>query len=286
MPMNFASRLLYHRKPPLKGPDVLHLQKLLAANGFAAGPPDGVFGPQTEAAVRSFQVQSGLKDDGLMGPETWLRLYWYQESTSASGLLPEPGAGQPTIIVDVSRRRLYFYLGEKKSTYPVAVGKPSTPTPVGNWTIIEKVVDPGGPFGARWMRLSVPWGGYGIHGTNNPRSIGKAVSHGCIRMYNKDIIEIYPLTPIGTPVNIVGKVKTGGMLALGSRSRMVRQTQQQLLALGLKPGPLDGYFGAKTRSAVLRFQRENGLPLSGEADYRTLTALQMAYDMKTGWIDP
>ncbi|MEQ8175045.1 MAG: peptidoglycan-binding protein [Syntrophomonadaceae bacterium] len=284
--MNFASRLLYYRKPPLIGPDVSYLQKLLAAAGFFSGTADGVFNLETGEALCRFQRQSGLKDDGLTGPETWLRLHRYHESASPSSLLPELAPEQPAITVDVSRRRLYFVLGEKKKTYPVAVGKPSTPTPIGNWTIIEKVVDPGGPFGARWMRLSVPWGGYGIHGTNNPRSIGKAVSHGCIRMYNKDIIEIYPLTPLGTSVNIVGKVEIWGILTLGSRSKMVRQTQKQLLILGCQPGPLDGYFGLKTRSAIRRFQREHNLPLSGTTDYKTLTALQEAYDMKTGSIIP
>lgn len=280
--MNFASRLLYHRHPPIQGPDVLYLQKLLKASGFFSDLPQGLFDLPTAEAVRRFQQQSGLQDNGLVGAETWLRLHRYQEAALSLSPLPELVTEQPTITVDVSRRRLYFILGNKKTTYRVAVGKPKTPSPIGNWTITEKAVDPGGPFGARWMRLSVPWGGYGIHGTNNPKSIGKRASHGCIRMYNKDVIKIYPLTPIGTPVNIVGKVETRGMLTLGSRSRMVRQTQQQLMVLGYKPGPLDGYFGGKTRSAILRFQSEHRLPLSGTADYRTLIALQEAYDMKTG----
>jgi lipoprotein-anchoring transpeptidase ErfK/SrfK len=51
--------------------------------------------------------------------------------------------------------------------------------------------------------LSAPNGDYGIHGTNNPSSIGKAVSNGCIRTYNNNIIELYNLVPVGTPVKIV-----------------------------------------------------------------------------------
>lgn len=123
---------------------------------------------------------------------------------------PALKAVQTSIIIEVKKRRLHFRSEQLTKTYPVAVGKPSTPTPTGNWTIVQKAMNPGGPFGARWMRLSVPWGGYGIHGTNNPKSIGRAVSHGCVRMYNKDVIQIYPLTPIGTPVKIVptlGKTK-------------------------------------------------------------------------------
>jgi len=88
-------------------------------------------------------------------------------------------------------------------TYKVAVGKASTPTPKGTFRIINKAVNPGGPFGARWMGLNVPYGDYGIHGTNNARSIGKNISNGCIRMYNNNVIELYNLVPIGTVVQIV-----------------------------------------------------------------------------------
>lgn len=88
-------------------------------------------------------------------------------------------------------------------TYKVAVGKPSTPTPKGTFKIINRAVNPGGPFGARWLGLNAPNGDYGIHGTNNPSSIGKSVSNGCIRMYNNDVIELTNLVPIGTIVKII-----------------------------------------------------------------------------------
>ena len=84
--------------------------------------------------------------------------------------------------------------------YPISIGKPSTPTPKGTFKIINKAINPGGPFGARWLGLNKS--GYGIHGTNNPASIGKAVSNGCIRTFNENIIEISSLIPIGTPVSI------------------------------------------------------------------------------------
>ncbi|MFV3010809.1 L,D-transpeptidase [Clostridium botulinum] len=88
-------------------------------------------------------------------------------------------------------------------TYKVAVGKPSTPTPKGNFKIINRAISPGGPFGARWLGLNIPYGDYGIHGTNNPSSIGKSVSNGCIRMFNNQVIELSNLVPIGTTVAIV-----------------------------------------------------------------------------------
>lgn len=113
-------------------------------------------------------------------------------------------ASRYNITVNVAARRLtLFKEGKLFKTYPIAVGKPSTPTPKGSFTIINKAHNPGGPFGARWLGLSAPNGDYGIHGTNNPSSIGKAVSNGCIRTYNNNIIELYNLVPIGTPVKIV-----------------------------------------------------------------------------------
>ncbi|WP_160677484.1 L,D-transpeptidase [Clostridium sp. C8-1-8] len=88
-------------------------------------------------------------------------------------------------------------------SYPVAVGKASTPTPKGTFKIINKAVNPGGPFGSRWMGLNATSGDYGIHGTNNPSSIGKNISNGCIRMFNNNVIELFNLVPIGTVVKIV-----------------------------------------------------------------------------------
>lgn len=106
-----------------------------------------------------------------------------------------------SITVNTASRRLTLYKnGSWFKSYPVAIGKPSTPTPKGNFTIINKAYKPGGVFGERWLGLNKK--GYGIHGTNNPASIGKAVSNGCIRMYNKDVIELYNLVPVGASVKI------------------------------------------------------------------------------------
>lgn len=108
-----------------------------------------------------------------------------------------------SILINTSSRTLKLYRsGKLVKTYTVAVGKPSSPTPKGTFKIINRAVNPGGPFGARWLGLSAPYGDYGIHGTNNPSSIGKAVSNGCIRMHNKDVIELARLVPIGTTVKI------------------------------------------------------------------------------------
>lgn len=105
------------------------------------------------------------------------------------------------IIIDLSDRQLHLLENNRVvHTYPVGIGKVLTQTPLGEYTIINKAPNPGGPFGAFWMGLSRPH--YGIHGTNNPASIGHAVSHGCIRMYNSDVLALSRLVPIGTRVTI------------------------------------------------------------------------------------
>lgn len=108
-----------------------------------------------------------------------------------------------TLWIDISvrKRQLKLYNASVLvKTYPIAVGKILTPTPSGNYIIVNKEQNPGGPFGALWMGLSKQH--YGIHGTNDPSSIGKEVSHGCIRMHNKDVLELSSLVPTTTNVFI------------------------------------------------------------------------------------
>jgi lipoprotein-anchoring transpeptidase ErfK/SrfK len=106
------------------------------------------------------------------------------------------------IIINTKEHTLSLYLdNEFYKIYPVAVGRKTKPSPKGTFKIANKSRNPGGPYGARWMGLSIPH--YGIHGTNDPTSIGKDISGGCIRMQNKDVIELYNLVPIGTVVQII-----------------------------------------------------------------------------------
>lgn len=113
-------------------------------------------------------------------------------------------ANRYSITVNITRHTpTLFENGKVKKYYPVAVGKPSTPTPRGTYKIINKAINPGGSFGVRWLGLSIPNGCYGIHGTNDPGSIGENVSDGCIRMHNKDVLELSNLVPVGTIVKII-----------------------------------------------------------------------------------
>jgi lipoprotein-anchoring transpeptidase ErfK/SrfK len=106
-----------------------------------------------------------------------------------------------SIVVSLAKRQLYLLENNRViRAYPVGIGKILTGTPSGRFRIINKAPNPGGPFGAMWMGLNKPH--YGIHGTNDPGSIGKQVSKGCIRMYNRDVLELSRIVPIGTIVTI------------------------------------------------------------------------------------
>ncbi len=106
------------------------------------------------------------------------------------------------IVVHLKSKMLYLYRNNKLfKKYAVAIGKPSTPTPKGNYKIVNREPNPGGPFGVLWLGLSKPH--YGIHGTNRPSQIGKAVSDGCIRMHNKDVLELAKYAKRCTEVKIV-----------------------------------------------------------------------------------
>lgn len=116
--------------------------------------------------------------------------------------LPDPSTIPYSIVVYIGAKKLQLYrLGRLIRTYPIAVGKILTTTPTGEFYIVNRQPKPGGPFGAYWLSLSKLH--YGIHGTNNPSSIGKAVSKGCIRMYNQDVTQLAATVPNGTKVTII-----------------------------------------------------------------------------------
>ncbi|WP_264805507.1 L,D-transpeptidase family protein [Cytobacillus sp. NCCP-133] len=115
--------------------------------------------------------------------------------------LPNPETIPYTIIVSRGKRNLTLLKkGAVQKIYSIAVGQMLTQTPIGDFVIVNREPNPGGPYGVMWLSLSKL--GYGIHGTNNPASIGQSVSKGCIRMYNEDVLELASLVPNGTKVLI------------------------------------------------------------------------------------
>ena len=111
-----------------------------------------------------------------------------------------------SILVDVESSKLYLLdNGKLVKEYSCSGGKWNTPSPIGTWKIIKKAKW-GEGFGGSWLGLNVPWGNFGIHGTLNPQSVGWASSHGCIRMNNDEVAELYKNVLIGTKVTIVDGV--------------------------------------------------------------------------------
>jgi lipoprotein-anchoring transpeptidase ErfK/SrfK len=121
------------------------------------------------------------------------------------------------IVVSIPDCKLALMEGDRVvRIYPVAVGAAATPSPSGSFTVIERVTHPawyrpgkvvppgkGNPLGARWIGLSIK--GYGIHGTSSPRSIGHRASHGCIRLRNEDVEELFGLVAVGDAVELRGE---------------------------------------------------------------------------------
>lgn len=138
-------------------------------------------------------------------------------------ITPRPKKTIKKIVINIPARQLSLYDGKTLlKTYPVGVGRPGFPTPVGKYEVIRKVLNPGwenpyqapgkvrilpgmeNPLGTRWIGFKEDSKGeYGIHGTDDPPSVGKYSSHGCVRMYVKQAEEIYNQVNVGTPVEVV-----------------------------------------------------------------------------------
>lgn len=143
----------------------------------------------------------------------------------------ESGTVGNLIIINSRNNTLRYYInGSLVGSYACATGKSSTPTPTGKFSVYNKIVNrpyykeniPGGasnnPLGKRWMGLDcygTQGTTYAIHGTNNESSIGKNVSHGCIRMHNADVESLYEIVPIGTTVIIKNTSQSDKQIADG-----------------------------------------------------------------------
>ncbi len=165
------------------------------------------------------------------------------------------------VAIDVDVRRLTLYWGAVEvESYPVAVGKPDTPTPLGAWLVRDRGAW-GGGFGARWMGLSVPWGRYGMHGTNRPGSIGGTLSAGCVRMFDRDVIDLYRYAPVGTVAVVTGTPGTkygeaARSIGFATRGSDVMGLQALLWVEGQYSAGIDGIFGYGTAEALRSYADE------------------------------
>lgn len=190
---------------------------------------------------------------------------------------------RPYIKVDLWTNSLLVYKNNRiYRVYSIASGTERSPTPIGTFRIIEKSSLWGGGFGSRWMGLNVPWGQYGIHGTNKPMLIGKNISHGCIRMKNQDVEDLFDIIPVGTVVKIEGPITGTGKgafknLSVGSKGNLVQLVQERLKFEGFYFGNTDGIYGASTEIAVRKYQKKNRLLVTGgisTQEYRLLGLME------------
>ena len=260
-------RDLYLCDPHLAGDDVYELQARLLELGFYSGPLNSTYDLPTADAVRSFQRSKGLAASGRMTSQLWYMLGGGPAAQAG------PAASKPVgeISLEVDTRRLTLTVmvdGVPHKKYPVAIGKAMTATPTGEFMVKNKRMEPGGPFGVRWMGLNIPWGTYGIHGTNRPYSIGTMASKGCIRMFNQHVSEVFPWVSIGTRVRITGAEPRAAMsrtLKKGDAGTDVQYLQFRVRLLGFDAGPLDGRFGEDLLTSILQIQKFYGLPMTGMA---------------------
>jgi lipoprotein-anchoring transpeptidase ErfK/SrfK len=129
---------------------------------------------------------------------------------------PEKQAGRRIVVSIPDCKLALIENGQVVKVYDTAVGAPVSPSPTGTFRIVTrvahptyyhtgKIIGPGSsnPVGPRWLGLSLK--GFGIHGTNAPRSIGHAASHGCIRLRNRDIVDLFERVEVGDTVELHGE---------------------------------------------------------------------------------
>ena len=173
-----------------------------------------------------FGVEPGTlaRDNGLR-PDAWLRT---GDRLIVDDRHIAPAAIRDGIVLNVAQRMLFVFVdGVLVRAFPVAVGKPGWPTVVGRFSVLTKEIDPvwdvpvsiqremlregrpalttvppgpDNPLGNRWLALSAP--GVGIHGTNQPASIYRFTTHGCIRLHPADVLELFDLVEVGAVVAI------------------------------------------------------------------------------------
>jgi lipoprotein-anchoring transpeptidase ErfK/SrfK len=147
---------------------------------------------------------------------------------------------QPTrrIIVSIPEHKLALLENDRVvKIYDVAVGASSSPSPTGEFQIAQRLENPtyykpgvvigpgsGNPLGPRWIGLDVK--GFGIHGTNRPDSIGKSASHGCVRLRNRDIKDLFARVKVGDHVSLVAERtdEVARLFGIGSRPANAQET--------------------------------------------------------------
>ena len=219
-PSVFASNGAYLYRPPdlPHGVDIQATTVIGAPQTYIIQKGDTLLDIARNFDLGFSEIQLPYKELDPWGPPEGLELniptFWVLPEGKWNG-----------ILINIPEMRLYYFFKKISmvKTFPIGIGVTENTTPIGRFYVKEKRVSPtwhiplslrekyGGkksippgpenPLGSHWLGLSVR--GYGIHGTNFPWAVGRLVTHGCIRLYPEDIIRLYPVVPIGTPVNII-----------------------------------------------------------------------------------
>ncbi len=171
--------------------------------------------PQAIASVSDSNTQISIKPEN---PRLWLLEEPKLPPLQPSDYLPAPEE-VIRLVIRLGDRKVYVYRGDEVQTsFPIAVGKDGWETPTGTYTVMDmqenpiwehpwtgEIVPPGpnNPLGKRWIGFWTDGTNYiGFHGTPNEASVGNAASHGCVRMYNRDILALYSMVELGTSVTV------------------------------------------------------------------------------------
>ncbi|MGE6610659.1 L,D-transpeptidase family protein [Peribacillus sp. NPDC076916] len=220
-------------------------------------------------------------------------------------------AARQLIIINKANNQLAYYENDNLvRVFSVATGKKASYTPEGKFKVVTKIVnrpyykgnirggDPKNPLGKRWLGINArntPGNTYAIHGNNDPATIGKYISAGCIRMYNNDVQWLYERVKMNTVVLIASSnksfatiaatngykvsgsvslpVNTSPSLKKGSSGPKVIELQKRLTKLGYSTKGVDGSFGKNTEVAVKKFQKSKKLTSDGVVGPKTKKAL-------------
>jgi lipoprotein-anchoring transpeptidase ErfK/SrfK len=168
-----------------------------------------------------------------------------QDQPAIKSSLPGTRIRRQVLVSLKDRKLAVLENGKVLHTFSVGVGRAVSPSPEGRFEIVSRVANPtyyhpgtvipaGGdnPIGPRWIGLDQK--GYGIHGTNQPRSVGGATSHGCIRLRNGDVVKLFELVRVGDTVEIQAERNEQVALIFGgvadSNSSAIAQAQPGLMS--------------------------------------------------------
>ncbi len=199
---------------------------------YTLAPGNALIGHPWEHAIQKGETLldvARLYDLGFNEIEL-LHAHWdpWLPSVGAQVMVPSfwvlPDAGPAEIVINVAELRLYRFSPDRRrvTTFPIGIGEKDAATPIGTFRISDKKQHPSwsvppslrhkyqvhwfppgpdNPLGEFWMGLNGTR--YGIHGTDVPWSIGRLVTHGCIRLYPEDITELFEQTPVGAQVELI-----------------------------------------------------------------------------------